>query len=151
MSLNRKMLFICFLALTIFSISFLSYTLYIILETSQALRSLEVSLSDVIIKENGSEAYFHLVICNPSTIRLKVFFYAAEIYFNNKYIDERKGNPKFQDEPLPLPPHMKTNLKITLPLNNQTSYSDGVWKLNLRFILETPLPQRGGYTTILEK
>jgi len=151
MSLNRKMLSICFLALTIFSIFALSYTLYIVLETSRVLRFLEVSLSDVTIKENGSEAYFHLVICNPSTISLKVFFYETKIYFNDNYVDERKGHPTFQGEPLPLPSYAKTNLNITLSLNNQTSYSDGVWKLNLRFILETPLPQRGGYTTILEK
>ena len=149
MSLKRKVLSICFLTLTIVSISFLSYTLYMTFGTSWAVRSLKVSLSDYSIKENGSKAYFYLVINNPSSIHLEVFFLRTKFYFNNNYIDQRERSFKF--EPLSLPTNVETHLTIILQLGNQSSYSEGVWKLNLRFILETPLPQRGGHSTILEK
>lgn len=110
---------------------------------------MQVSLSDVRIEENDSKAYFDLVIINPSRIHLEVYFLRTEVYFNNSYVDEREMG--FHLKPLALPTNVGTDLMVTLPLSNQTSYLDGIWRLNLRFILETPLPQRGGYKTVLEK
>jgi len=144
MSRNRKVLSICFLVLTISSIVILSYSLYIILETYHALRSLEISLSNVSIEANGSEAYFHLVFCNPSLVQLEIYFLGTRIYFDGDYVGLKEIS--FYLEPLPLPTSVETNLTMTLPLNNQTSYLDGVWKIVIiTLTLETPLPERGGY------
>ena len=149
MSLKHKAPFICFSVLTIFSVSFLSYTLYVTFGTSEAIRSMNVSLSKIRIGENESKAYFSLVFYNPSNMHLGIFAYRAEIYFNNSYIGRITEN--FADKPVPLPSNIETNLTITLALNNQVSYSDVLWKLDLYLRIETPLPQRGSYSTILEK
>lgn len=149
MSLKHKAPFICFSVLTIFSVYFLSYTLYVTFGTSEAIRSMSVSLSKIRIDENGSKAYFSLVLYNPSNMHLAIFAYRAKIYFNNSYVGQITGN--FPDKPLSLPPNNETNLTITLALNNQVSYSDVLWKLDMYLRIETPLPQRGSYSTILEK
>lgn len=148
LSVKRNTFSVCLLALTVMSVFFLSYSIYIILETALAVRSLTVSLLPVSIEGNESEADFHLIIGNPSVIPLKLFFYSIHIYFNDTHIAKKQANYR---EPLPLPSHKETNLTIAVTLNNQTFYSDGVWRLNVRFLLETPLPQKAGYTTTLVK
>lgn len=140
MSLKRKIPFICFLALTMFSVSSLSYTLYITFGTSWAIRSIKVSLSDVRINENGSKAYFSIVIYNPSSVHLGITFLRAGIYFNDSYIEKRELS--FQREPLWLSTNTETNLTTALTSNDQASYSTGVWRLELTLYMETPLPQR---------
>lgn len=149
MSLKYKIPFICFLALTIFSVFFLSYTLYVTFGTSEAIRSMSISLSKIRIDKNGSKAYFSLVFYNPSNMHLAIFAYRAKIYFNNSYVGQITEN--FPDKPVSFPPNIETNLTITLALNNQVSYSDVLWKLDMYLRIETPLPQRGSYSTILEK
>ena len=149
MSLKHKIPFICFLVLTIFSVFFLSYTIYMTFGTSVAIRSMSVSLSKIRIDENESKAYFSLVFYNPSSMHLGIFAYSAKIYSNNSYVGEKVEN--FQDKPLSLPPNIETNLTITLALNNQVSDSDVVWKVGLYLRIETPLPRRGSYSIILEK
>jgi LEA14-like dessication related protein len=140
MSLKRKVPLICFLVLTMVSSFFLSYTLYITFGTTWALRSIYVSLPDVKINEDVSEAYFPLSICNPTSIHLKVFFLKVEIYFNGSYLG--KSQSGFQSEPQWFSPSMEKNLTIPLTSNNQISYSNGVWKLVVTVMIETPLPQR---------
>lgn len=107
---------------------------------------LEVSLSDVDTEENGS-VHFFLVIYNPSLIRLKVYHYSIDIYKNNdELIKKMRGNPN-----LVLPANTERNFTLTLEPEDNSTDSTGVWRLNLRFVLETPLPETGSYKTVLEK
>lgn len=144
MSLKRKALLICFLVLTMVSVFFLSYTLYFTFGTTWALRSIYVSLLDVKINEDVSEAHFPLNICNPTSIHLEVFFLKVDIFFNGSYLG--KSQLGFQSKPRWLSPSMETNLTIHLTSNNQISYSNGVWELVVTIIIETPLPQRSTIT-----
>lgn len=144
MSLKRKAPLFCFLVLTMVSVFFLSYTLYLTFGTTWALRSIYVSLLDVKINKDVSEAYFPLNICNPTSIHLEVFFLKVEIFFNGSYLG--KSQLGFQSKPRWLSPSMETNLTIPLTSNNQISYSNGVWELVVTIIIETPLPQRSTIT-----
>lgn len=144
MSLKRKAPLICFLVLTMFSVFFFGYTLYFTFGTTWALRSVYVSLLDVKINEDVSEAYFPLTICNPTSIHLEIFFLKVEIFFNGSYLG--KSQLGFQSKPRWLSPSMETNLTIPLTSNNQISYSNGVWELVVTIIIETPLPQRSTIT-----
>lgn len=140
MSLKYKAMFICFLVLTIFSLSALSYTLYIIFGTSLAIRTMKISLSDFNINENESKANFSLVVHNPSSIYLTISFLRAKLYFNDFTIGKRELS--FQSKPLGLPANTETNLSFTLSLSDQFPNSEENWTLNLYVILNTPLPQK---------
>jgi len=147
MSLKYKVPLVCFLAITIFSLALLGYTLYITLGTKWALSSLSVSLSPVKINENMSTADFPLVICNPSNMRLAIFYLKAEIKFNNTDIGIEELN--FQYQLLELQTNVKTNVTVTIPVDNQTSYSNGIWSLELRLILDTSLPKQSSINRVL--
>jgi hypothetical protein len=143
----RKTLAICFLALTIFSIFFLSYTTYLILETTKAGRSMTASISDINLKENASKASFLIDVYNPSNIRLALYFYEIGVEFEDDYVNKAVG---YRHQPLPFPPNAVTNLNITVALDDETSYSNNGWILNVELMLRTPLPGRIIYTTVLE-
>ena len=141
----NRILYICFVALTIFSILSLGYSLFVTLEVSRGVRMLEVSLSDVDAEEDGSRVHFFLVVSNPSLIRLKVSYYSAETYLNDETI-KAAGRPN-----LVLPANRERNFTITLEPEDHFTESPSVWRLNLNFVLETPLPESGSYKTVLEK
>ena len=136
------------MALTILSILVFSYTMYLIFETSKAVRSLTASISAIRTEENASEAYFSITIYNPSEIPLGLYSYRVIAYFDNNYIDEKQS---YSYQPLQLPGNTAKNLSVTISLNNQTIYPDGSWRLNTRFKFQTPLPGDITFHTVLER
>jgi len=139
MSIKRRVLLTCFIVLAVFSVSLLTYTLYITLGITRATRSITISLLHVETNENESKAYFPLTIYNPSNVQLELFFLRMNVYFNSTYLGKKESN--FENNPISLSPNVEANLTVSLVLDNPASYSNGVWELDLTVILETPLPQ----------
>lgn len=146
-SIKYRVPIICFLAITIFSVALLGYTLYITLGTKWALLSLSVSLSPVRIDENTSTAYFPLVITNPSNMRIALFYLKADVKFNNTPIGTRELS--WQGHLLDLPINVKTDVTVTIPVDNQTSYSNGTWSLKLWLIVDTWLPTESSISRVV--
>ncbi len=145
----RKILYICFLALTIFSILYTSYTMYLVFETTGVGRSLVASISDIGIKEDGSGAYFLIELINPSNIRLDLYNYEVTARLDGTPIATKQS---YKYQPLQLHGNTATNLNITISFNNQISHSNGPWSLDLQLMLRTPLPgARIVFSTSLEE
>jgi hypothetical protein len=148
----RKTLFIGFMVMTIISILFFSYTMYLVFGAAKAVRSLTVSISEIEIDEDSSEASFLLLIYNPSNIHLGLYRYEVEFHFLNEYIDERIS---YSHQATPLPSKEGMNLSWTISLTEraegQDPYSSSGWTLEIEFRFRTPLPLTIVHTEILEK
>jgi hypothetical protein len=141
MSLKLKIPFICFLAISLFSLFLMSYTLYVTFGTRWATRVLTVSLTDVTMNESASRTHFSLAITNPTNIRLEIFFISVDIQFNNTNVGSTV-ELSYQFQPLELQTNVKTNVGFDIQLVNSTSYSNGFWNLTVDITLDTLLPQQ---------
>jgi hypothetical protein len=146
MSFKYKIPLFCFLAITLFSLALLGYTLYITLGTKWALTSLSVTVSSVTINEStptvgNTTIGINLVIRNPSNMHLAIFYLRADTNFNGTNIWPH-GEVSFQDHPLELQTNVETNVMVTIVVDNSTSYSNGIWSLAVRIIFDTSLPKQ---------
>ena len=126
--------------------------MYLVFGAAKAVRSITVSISDIEINEDSSEASFLLLIYNPSNVHLGLNRYEVEFHFLNEYIDERI---LYRHQPIPLSSNDVMNLSLTISLTargeDQDPYSSSGWTLDTEFRFRTPLPLTIVHTEILEK
>lgn len=141
-SWKQRVILVCFLALTLFSVIVMTYTLYVLFGTSWAIRSMDFSLTDVTIDKDGSKAIFSLVIDNPSNMQFRITYLRTGVVFDGA---DLTGVTPIEFRPdKDILPNRDVNLNITLPLTDPDSYSSGLWELRMYATVETPhLGERG--------
>jgi len=140
MNVPYKIVYLCFLALTLFSVFSIFYTVYIFYGTKFAVNGFETQILSVTVDENLQQIVMQLKLYNRYWVDLKVKYLSYKLFHNYREITTGE---KFFSNPIDIPRYSTCYLNLTFSLNiDDLRTYNGIWTLYIkRMILITPIKE----------
>lgn len=139
MNVHYKIMYLSFLALTLFSIFYTSYTVYTFYGAKFAVNWLEVQIIKVVADEQLRQIIMQLELQNRYWVDLKVKYFSYKLFYNYKEVN---SGEKYFSDPIDVPAYSTRHMNLTFTLNMESKTFGGIWKLHIqRMVLITPIDE----------